>query len=170
MLKIICDNTSTKSYLFKIKPEKKPIGDGNVIRERSEGKLNVGENKKHLVSPNSYDARESSEARRQGPCKTSDTRRIFLARAGGEIRLIKKSEERKNPICPFEYYSTELKLRRRRPLAIVEMKGPIARHERTGWFSANIQNVSRHKLDVYSLTSARTAIFLSKPLETILPR
>lgn len=146
---------------------------GNIKRERSEGKLNVGENKKHLVSPNSYDARES-EARRRGPCKTSDTRGIFLARARGEIRLIKKSEERKNPICPLEYYSTELKLRRRQPLAIVEMKDPrpIARHERTGeWFSANIQNAFRYKLDVYSyLTNARTAIFLSRPLKTILPR
>lgn len=42
--------------------------------------------------------------------KISDTQRAFLARAGGEITLIKKSEERKNPICPLEYYSTELKL------------------------------------------------------------
>lgn len=34
----------------------------------------------------------------------------FLARAGGEITLIKKSGGRKNPICPLEYYSAELKL------------------------------------------------------------
>lgn len=40
------------------------IGDGNIKREGSEGKLNVGENKKHLISPNSYDARESKTKRR----------------------------------------------------------------------------------------------------------
>lgn len=44
------------------------IGVGNMKRERSEGKLNVGENKKHLISSNSYDARES-KARRRGLVK-----------------------------------------------------------------------------------------------------
>lgn len=64
---------------------------GNMKCERNEGKLNVGENEKRLVSTNPYDARKS-KARRDR--KTSDTPGAFLARAGGGITLIKKSEER----------------------------------------------------------------------------
>jgi len=44
------------------------IEDGNIKRERSEEKLNVGGNKKHLISLNSCNARES-KARRRGLVK-----------------------------------------------------------------------------------------------------
>lgn len=60
---------------------------------RNDGKLNVGENEKRLISPNPYDARKSRARRGRESRKTSDTREAFLARAGGEITLIKKSEE-----------------------------------------------------------------------------
>lgn len=89
------------------------IVGGNIKRANwgSEGKLNVGEDEKQftIFTGKSHENPEGDNGEASSR-KISDTQRAFLARAGGEITLIKKSEERKNPICPLEYYSTELKL------------------------------------------------------------